>query len=153
MIKHLESGECTSWFNRERVDRCVGSAGGTVERKLVNPIYVRVPPRARVLRAAPETSWDGHTQQFHCFRCLCGWPSLSSLNAHLARSRHAWREDLYTCPDDSCGYSFGLFSALVEHLESRSCAGRTSLAGLKALKTARDAIVAEFRAAPGVQGF
>ncbi|KAH6910624.1 hypothetical protein BKA70DRAFT_89249 [Coprinopsis sp. MPI-PUGE-AT-0042] len=66
---------------------------------------------------ATEDSFDG--QHFQCHICPKKFSTLAALHAHLNSPAHDDNE--FKCPKEGCNRKFILISALVQHIESKTC--------------------------------
>jgi hypothetical protein len=66
---------------------------------------------------ASNRSWNGC--EYECYLCHRGYPSLTSLNQHLASPTH--QDKIYICPASTCRTRFTTLSALCQHIESEKC--------------------------------
>ncbi|KAI0310332.1 hypothetical protein OF83DRAFT_1178661 [Amylostereum chailletii] len=68
--------------------------------------------------AATEQAWNGSAYEL-CYLCQRTFWRLRSLNEHLRSPAHDHEE--FQCPQTSCGRTFTVVSALVQHIESEAC--------------------------------
>jgi hypothetical protein len=118
LILHLESGACCSGATWQIVTRYAIA----VDREY---IFVDQQQRTRGSNGASretqatEESWNGYT--YECPLCARVFPKLGQLKAHLRSPVHA--KKIYRCPEelDGCTAHFPTLSALLQHIESRTC--------------------------------
>ncbi|KAF4611450.1 hypothetical protein D9613_004330 [Agrocybe pediades] len=106
MIKHLEMGKCPSGIDRYDVHKCVRR---TDDDQLIMKAPISV----------AEDSWNGHA--FECPLCDKEFDYAKSLASHLISPKHKDEIRLYSCPGWDCDLRFRLFSAFVEHVDSKKC--------------------------------
>ncbi|OTA69524.1 putative zinc finger protein [Hypoxylon sp. EC38] len=116
LAHHLERGGCpqASFLNRDEVYKVVRAKdpGGIISKKLIgwhgSPTY-----------EATHKAWNGDA--YECYMCHREFMSLNSLNQHLSSPAH--QQALYHCPNRmNCGREFKTLAAIMNHLESESCA-------------------------------
>ncbi|KAI2469905.1 hypothetical protein F4781DRAFT_392863 [Annulohypoxylon bovei var. microspora] len=116
LAHHLERGRCprAASLNRDAVYKAVASKDpdGLLAKKLIgwhgSPTY----------EAGPK-SWNGEAWQ--CYLCRREFRSLPGLNQHLGSPVH--QQALYHCPNrNGCGREYKTLAAVMNHLESESCA-------------------------------
>jgi len=114
LVVHLESGNCSSGLNRQKINDAVRrlDRGNVITRPMIT-----MPGYENVQTFATERSYNGRCYQ--CCLCPRGFATLSALNAHMSSPVH--EQAMYRCPKRSCGTNFKLLSSLVQHVESETC--------------------------------
>ncbi|KAI4863443.1 hypothetical protein F4820DRAFT_450015 [Hypoxylon rubiginosum] len=117
LAHHLESGGCprAPSLDRDGVYKAVRAKdpGGLISKKLIGwhgstPTY-----------EATSMAWNGRA--YECYFCHRGFRQINSLNQHLNSPAH--QQPLYHCPNrNGCGRDFKTLAAIMNHLESESCA-------------------------------
>ncbi|KAI1143144.1 hypothetical protein F5Y05DRAFT_143730 [Hypoxylon sp. FL0543] len=116
LAHHLERGSCpqASFLNRDEVYKVVRSKDptGVISKKLIgwhgSPTF-----------EASSSTWNGRF--YECYLCHNNFTTLNGLNQHLNSPRH--QQALYHCPNRlNCGREFKTLAAVMNHLESESCA-------------------------------
>ncbi|KAI1104105.1 hypothetical protein F4804DRAFT_308245 [Jackrogersella minutella] len=116
LAHHLEGGRCSQakFLDRDTIYRTVRSKdpSGVLTKKLLgwtgSPTY-----------EASDKAWDG--EAWVCYLCRRDFVSLHGLNQHLNSPAH--QQALYHCPNrNACGRDFKTLAAVMNHLESESCA-------------------------------
>ncbi|KAI1401163.1 hypothetical protein F4819DRAFT_336613 [Hypoxylon fuscum] len=113
---HLEGSHCSraSSLNRDVVYNIVRSKDptGIISKKLIGW-------HGSSTYEATDQTWNGSA--FECYFCHRTFSKLSGLNQHLTSPIH--QQALYHCPNrNACGREFKSIAAIMNHLESESCA-------------------------------
>ena len=111
---HLESGNCTSGVNRQKINNYCRLADPDQHftNKQIGWYDDNDDGTAEIATGA---AWDGSC--YRCYLCQRGFNQLPSLNQHLASPAH--RQNEYHCP--RCPTQFKALSGLINHLESEKC--------------------------------
>ncbi|KZF22894.1 hypothetical protein L228DRAFT_247309 [Xylona heveae TC161] len=115
MIIHLESGNCPSGMN---CDRLIDIAAECFQSK---KYMVKGLSRERRLSIDSDLSEyrDYYDEFYECPYCGKSFPHGLSLKQHLESTAH--RPYIFKCPDRDCGVTFNSVSGLVQHVESDRC--------------------------------
>ncbi|KAI1407043.1 hypothetical protein F5Y13DRAFT_195794 [Hypoxylon sp. FL1857] len=116
LAHHLEGGSCkqASFLNRDEVYKVVRSKDptGVISKKLIGW-------HGSSSYEATDSTWNGSS--YECYFCHRAFRNLNSLNQHLNSPIH--QQALYHCPNRmNCGREFKTLAAVMNHLESESCA-------------------------------
>lgn len=111
---HLESGQCSSGLDRHKINTMIQrmDRGNVITRPMI-----AMPGYDDVQTIATERAWNG--RGYECYLCGKSFRTLQGLNSHLKSPVH--EQDFYHCPQRSCGRTYKLLSALIQHVESESC--------------------------------
>ena len=117
LVLHLEEGACPSGIDRATLNRYVRQYDKN--NIITDPSYLLTSgtDSDNTKYYATESSWNG--RGYECHLCHSSYPSLASLNQHLASPIH--QDKIYNCPASSCRSRFTTLSALCQHIESEKC--------------------------------
>jgi len=114
VVIHLESGNCSSGINRQKINEAVRNLD---RNNVITRPMITMPGYDNVQTIATERSFNG--SYYECCLCPREFGTLQGLNAHMRSPVH--EQAMYRCPKRSCGTNFRLLSSLVQHVESESC--------------------------------
>lgn len=116
LVHHIERGACPKApLDREKLYHAVRSRDptGLISKKLLTG------PANSTYEATGRT-WNPRTKAYECYFCHRPFQTLVALNQHLQSPIH--QQALYHCPNRGCAKDFKTLAAVINHLESESCA-------------------------------
>jgi hypothetical protein len=113
VIIHLESGRCSSGWDRQKINEAIRK----LDRNNIITNANRMITYETTETIATDRAWNGYN--YECYFCTREFNTLRALNQHLKSPAH--EQNMYRCPKSGCGKNYKLLSGLVQHVESESC--------------------------------